>query len=184
MLGFGGKNGAAAAATKAGAAAAHAVRALQGAEARREAARKALGTATDTELEELAGELAKAEALLLAYRARAEAAEAAAARAVAEAEEARFVAAEAATAEAFRGVQAGGAKLAAKARAFLEELTAEAAALDRLANEGEKLREALPVERQGRSYSPRSGSAWCGLSSWPPDRILRRVNDLLTERAS
>jgi hypothetical protein len=150
--------------------------ALKDAEARREVARAKLAEAPVEKLEPLADEAARAEALVSALKARVEAAEARRVEAEAAALEAALQAEEKAAEEAYHRVRAAGDRFAMRVREVVEELLAEARAMDELAAEGRRYKFALPVgERQDAAYDPVNASPWVGCGRFPPNHFLRRL---------
>ena len=180
MLGFGGN-----AVAKAVGAAAKAVAAAEGslreAEARRVKVRERLATAKDGEVEELATEAAKADALAAAFQARLQGAQEAKAKAEAEAREADAGDALAEVHAACAKVRELGAALTARSRAFALEVQASAAELHAVAEKGRAAKYRIPPKRQEGVPDPAGCSGWVGAVHGGPVEVLRAASFVVSQ---
>jgi len=177
MLGFGGSEKTL---LKATAALVTAQGALQEAEARRAKVRERLASAPAEEMEKLADEAARAEALVAAHAARAAAAEEVRVAADAEATEEKMRLAEAQATESAKRVRELGAQMTERARAFAVELVAAARELEAVAAEGRAAKYSIPPgERRDRAPDASGSSPWHGALYGQAAEVFRAVSFVL-----
>ncbi len=152
---------------------------LREAEARRAKVRERLATAKDGEVEELATEAAKVDALAAAYTARLAAAQEAKAKAEAEAMEADVRAAEEEAEAACHRVRDLGEALTARARAFAAELLEGARLVHEEAAKGRAAKYRVPPSRQEGVPDATGSSPWVGAIYGGPSEVLRAASNVL-----